>query len=98
MLYQDLHASCPSLGLAQMYESVVIENESLRLNIKKLSAELGELQRSKGLFESILESAADAIITLNAAGTMELTNRSSERLFGYGRGELIGHNISFTHS
>ncbi|MGB2628539.1 MAG: PAS domain S-box protein [Candidatus Acidiferrum sp.] len=77
-----------------MYESVVIENESLRLNNKKLSAELGELQRSKGLFESILESAADAIITLNAAGTMELTNRSSERLFGYGRSELIGQNIA----
>ena len=77
-----------------MYESVVIENESLRLNIEKLSLELAELQRSKGLFESILETAADAIITLDAAGTMELTNRSSERLFGYARGELIGQNIT----
>ena len=77
-----------------MYESVAVENATLRLNIQRLSNELEGLQRSKALFESILETAADAIITLDVAGNMELTNRSTERLFGYDRGELIGQNIT----
>jgi PAS domain S-box-containing protein len=45
------------------------------------------------LFANLLESAPDAIIIVDAAGLMVLVNTQAERLFGYGREELLGQQI-----
>jgi PAS domain S-box-containing protein len=45
--------------------------------------------------ESILESAADAIITIDSSGTVETVNPAAEILFGYDRSEFVGRNIRF---
>ncbi|HET7035850.1 MAG TPA: GAF domain-containing protein, partial [Thermomicrobiaceae bacterium] len=42
----------------------------------------------------ILDSALDAIIAIDAEGTVREWNRSAEQLFGYRRGEALGHELA----
>lgn len=43
---------------------------------------------------AILNTAADAIITINRSGMIQTINRAAERMFGYAPGELIGRRVS----
>jgi len=43
--------------------------------------------------EAILNSAIAAIITIDTAGRMQSVNPATERLFGYGRDEMLGQNV-----
>ena len=42
---------------------------------------------------AMLRSAVDAIISIDAAGTIESVNPATEKLFGYAAGELVGRNV-----
>jgi PAS domain S-box-containing protein len=42
---------------------------------------------------AILETAADAIITIDQHGAIESVNPATERTFGYAAGAMIGPNI-----
>lgn len=42
---------------------------------------------------AILDTAADAIITIDAKGIIQSVNRATERMFGYCTDELIGQNV-----
>lgn len=57
----------------------------------------GRAERSLGSSaaraRAVLDSAVDGIITIDPKGTIETTNPAAERLFGYARGELTGHNV-----
>jgi two-component system sensor kinase FixL len=46
------------------------------------------------LLRSIVESAVDGIVVINARGEIEAFNQAAERLFGFTRGEAIGRNVS----
>jgi two-component system sensor kinase FixL len=52
------------------------------------------LQASEQISSTIVETAVNAIVTINASGIIETVNTATERLFGYQRIELIGKNIS----
>lgn len=43
--------------------------------------------------DAILNTATDAIITIDRKGVIEAVNPSTERMFGFAREELIGQNI-----
>ncbi len=52
------------------------------------------LQASEQISSAIVETAVNAIITIDASGIIETANTATERLFGYKRTEIIGRNIS----
>ena len=43
---------------------------------------------------AILHTAVDAIVTIEESGVIESINPATERMFGYGRDELVGSNVS----
>jgi PAS domain S-box-containing protein len=53
-----------------------------------------ELRAAAGRLRAIVETAVDAIITIDADGCIETVNPATERLFGYRADEMIGHNVS----
>ena len=44
--------------------------------------------------EAILETAVDAIISINSVGIIDTFNPAAEKLFGYSTDEVIGKNIN----
>ncbi|WP_442510416.1 CheR family methyltransferase [Novipirellula sp. SH528] len=51
------------------------------------------LQESKEHLEAILDSAADAILTIDDEGTIASLNPATERMFGYPREHILGKSI-----
>ena len=54
----------------------------------------GEDPGSGERLRAILQTAIDAIITIEESGVIESVNPAAERAFGYTRDELIGRNVS----
>lgn len=54
------------------------------------SAALGIFGKNEKMLAALLESAAQAIISIDAAGRIVLANRRAEEMFGYARAELLG--------
>ncbi len=51
------------------------------------------LSSSEATFRGMMESAPDAIVVVNHAGSIELVNAQAERMFGYGRDELLDQPV-----
>ncbi len=62
-----------------------------------LERKRGELAReeSDARIRGIVETAADAIITINETGIIQSYNSAAEDVFGYSAQEAIGQNVSF---
>jgi PAS domain S-box-containing protein len=52
-----------------------------------------ERQRADARFVGLLEAAPDAMVCVDGDGRIALVNAQAERLFGYGRDELVGHPV-----
>ena len=52
-----------------------------------------KVRSSEERFRGLLESAPDAMVIVGAHGRIVLVNRQTEQLFGYDRGELLGHPV-----
>jgi two-component system sensor kinase FixL len=52
------------------------------------------LEDSQKLMRSVVETAAEAIITMSADGRIRTFNRAAEAMFGYTREEIIGEDVS----
>src|ERR1700752_5028969 len=52
-----------------------------------------ERRRAQARFAGLLEAAPDAMVCVDADGRIALVNAQTERLFGYGREELVGQPV-----
>jgi len=52
------------------------------------------LRTSEARWRSIVESAVDGIVVIDALGRIEAFNPAAERLFGYGEPDVVGRNVS----
>ncbi len=72
--------------------------DTLRRTNEDLETEAGvravALHDSNERLRSIIDSAVDGIIVIDARGRIEAFNRGAERLFGYPAAEVIGRNVN----
>jgi PAS domain S-box-containing protein len=54
---------------------------------------MSDLRERQEMFERLFDSAPDALLLTNEAGTITAINRQSEALFGYSREELVGKSV-----
>ena len=69
-------------------------------SVVELNLDITEERRSQAMLEerearlrSVLETAPDAIITIDERGIMQSFSQAAEKLFGYAAGEVIGRNV-----
>ena len=62
-------------------------------DISKNKAAAEKQKRNEARLEAILNSAIDAIITMNSFGIIQSLNPAGEKMFGYSEEEVVGKNI-----
>ena len=55
---------------------------------------LSTLEREAARWRSVVKSAVDGIVVIDAAGSIEAFNPAAERLFGYSEQEVVGRNVN----
>jgi len=79
--------------LRQLQKNLQEQNKRLEQEIIERKWVEEELRQSEARVMSILQSAVDGIITINADGVIESCNPAASEIFGYGTKELIGQNV-----
>ncbi len=62
--------------------------------LTRLELENNRILAMQRRMETILDNAAEGIITFDQLGKIESINKATEKLFGYAETEVIGHDIS----
>jgi len=89
--------------LAHSFDSMIVQIEEAQLSLKdankNLESRVAErtlaLEVSEARQRAVLETVADAIITISDKGLITGFNPAAEKTFGYTTAEVIGNNVSF---
>jgi two-component system, LuxR family, sensor kinase FixL len=82
-----------------MFDDTRSRLEAAKLHQHNTELEQAVLERTRVVrekhshIEAILNSAFDAIITIDSQGIIHTVNRAAERVFGYSASEMIGQNV-----
>ena len=83
-----------SMALALYLNSVLARGAKIRATVAARTLELHEanqkLQDTTSLYQTILQSATDCIISADIQGTIRTFNEGAERLLGYAAADMIG--------
>ncbi len=88
--------------LARAFDTMTKQVEESRTNLAQLNENLESLvaERTASLEKSelhqrtVLDTIADAVITINEKGEIESFNPAAELIFGYQAEEIVGENVS----
>lgn len=72
----------------------IVAASAMARDITASKRDLLKLRTSEARLRSIVESAVDGIVVIDARGRIEAFNAAAERLFGYASDEVAGRNIS----
>ena len=73
--------------------SPIADSTGAIVGVSTVSRDVTEHQRAQARFTGLLEAAPDAMVCADADGRIAVVNAQAERLFGYGRDELIGQPV-----
>jgi PAS domain S-box-containing protein len=82
------------LGALELLAGQTVALLDLRRQTRLLAGQSDALAHRELQLRAILDTAVDAIITIDKSGLIEAVNPAVERLFGYSPPELIGQNVS----
>jgi PAS domain S-box-containing protein len=85
---------------SQLHEKVQ-ELETAENELKRINAELNQrvadrtaaLREEQERLQTILDTAMDAVITIDQRGIIQSVNGTTERMFGYAAAEMVGQNV-----
>lgn len=81
-------------SLAERYRELAASHRQLGVEIAQRKNAQDALIESEAKFRSVVESAQDAILTVDAAGRLVAVNHGAELLFRYHRRDLIGRAMT----
>jgi PAS domain S-box-containing protein len=100
-LRMDLNQQIEDLRdqLAELHDKnveFVVENAELRAKVATLEAKVREFEDGQLIRQArgIVETAVDAIVTINDKGIVSSFNPSAVKMFGYLPEEVLGQNVS----
>jgi two-component system, cell cycle sensor histidine kinase and response regulator CckA len=76
-----------------MTTSAIADHAGTIVGVSTVARDITGQPRAGTRFRGLVEAAPDAVVCVDAAGLIVLVNAATERLFGYGRGELTGQPV-----
>jgi two-component system, cell cycle sensor histidine kinase and response regulator CckA len=73
--------------------SPIADTRGAIVGVASVSRDIGERERAEARFRGLLEAAPDAMVCVDADGCIALVNAQAERLFGYGRDDMVGQPV-----
>jgi PAS domain S-box-containing protein len=86
--FPAVYSSSPLLSEGKIAGRVVVFRD-----VTERKRDEERLRQSEARMRAILNTAADAIITMDIHGIIQSVNPASERMFGYAAAEMIGHSV-----
>lgn len=80
--------------LRLLTDQLAEHNRALTLSNERLEAEVAVRRQAEARYRAVVDTAADAIVVIDKAGTIQSFNAAAERIFGYTGSEAIGCNVS----
>jgi PAS domain S-box-containing protein len=78
------------IGFAKVTRDITERRASDERDRRHTEQVIGE---SRARFDTLVETAVDGVIMIDAAGSIQMFNPACEKLFGYASSEVIGRNV-----
>jgi two-component system, cell cycle sensor histidine kinase and response regulator CckA len=79
-----------ALALAMIWATVLIGRRMAQMRDQAVQ----DLERNEARLRAVLDTASEAIITIDGAGAIHSFNRAAEHMFGWPAAEIVGRNVS----
>jgi len=64
------------------------------IGLLSIGQDITERKRAQTLLHNLVQTAQDAIVSIDREGRIELFNPAAEQIFGYNRDEVVGQNVN----